>query len=318
MVQFDEATIANANSIHDKLYRGFLKNKIEFSCFLSNFFNINIPSNNLIEVSSNFVTEKFENKTSDIIYNVKNEPLYFLLEHQSSIDRRMNIRILEYYTNLIKNIFTSSGTRNKYYIIPKIIPILIYTGGRPWKPPPNLSTEYFKIDYKFIDINTFSVNSLLSMNTAISFAMAIDKCKTEEECLEYINKLIKCNISNIDKKSLKMLFKYIALNFKSYDVTNILLKKLNEGSSDTMELVGMARACEDILRNREKERILGRTEGKREGRREGEYFGIIKGKKYMIRKMLENGESIEKIKLYSDASIRQINEVKEELKHKKI
>ncbi len=314
MVQFDEATIANANSIHDKLYRGFLKNKIEFSRFLSNFFNINIPSNNLIEVSSNFVTEKFENKTSDIIYNVKNEPLYFLLEHQSSIDRRMNIRILEYYTNLIKNIFTSSGTRNKNYIIPKIIPILIYTGGRPWKPPPNLSTEYFKIDYKFIDINTFSVNSLLSMNTAISFAMAIDKCKTEEECLEYINKLIKCNISNIDKKSLKMLFKYIALNFKSYDVTNILLKKLNEGSSDTMELVGMARACEDILRNREKERILGRTEG----RREGEYFGIIKGKKYMIRKMLENGESIEKIKLYSNVSIRQINEVKEELKHKKI
>ena len=318
MVQFDEATIANANSIHDKLYRGFLKNKIEFSRFLSNFFNINIPSNNLIEVSSNFVTEKFENKTSDIIYNVKNEPLYFLLEHQSSIDRRMNIRILEYYTNLIKNIFTSSGTRNKNYIIPKIIPILIYTGGRPWKPPPNLSNEYFKIDYKFIDINTFSVNSLLSMNTAISFAMAIDKCKTEEECLEYINKLIKCNISNIDKKSLKMLFKYIALNFKSYDVTNILLKKLNEGSSDTMELVGMARACEDILRNREKERILGRTEGKREGRREGEYFGIIKGKKYMIRKMLENGESIEKIKLYSNVSIRQINEVKEELKHKKI
>ena len=172
MFQFDETTIANANSIHDKLYRGFLKNKIEFSCFLSTFFNINISSNDLVEVSSNFVTDKFE--------------------------------------------------KNKNYIIPKIIPILLYTGVRPWKPPSSLSNEYFKINYKFIDINTFSVDSLLNMNSAISFAMAVDKCVTEEECLEYINKLIKCDISNIDSKNLKMLFKYIALNFKNYDITNIL------------------------------------------------------------------------------------------------
>ena len=64
-----------------------------------------------------------------------------------------------------------------------------------------------------------------------------------------------------------------------------------------MELVGMARACEDILRNREKERILGRTEEKR----------------YIIRKMLENGESIEKIQLYSNCSIKLINKIKNEL-----
>ena len=317
MFQFDETTIANANSIHDKLYRGFLKNKIEFSCFLSTFFNINISSNNLVEVSSNFVTDKFENRTSDIVYSIKNKPLYFLLEHQSSIDPRINIRILEYYINLIRNISSSSRPNNKNYIIPKIIPILLYTGVRPWRPPPSLSNEYFKIDYKFIDINTFSVDSLLNMNSAISFAMAVDKCVTEEECLEYISKLIKCDISNIDSKNLKMLFKYIALNFKNYDVTSILLKKLKEGSSDTMELVGMARACEDILRNREKERILGRTEGRREGRREGERSGIIKGKreseKYVIRKMLENGENIEKIQLYSNCSIKLINKIKNEL-----
>ena len=76
-----------------------------------------------------------------------------------------------------------------------------------------------------------------------------------------------------------------------------------------MELVGMARACEDILRNREKERILGRSEGERSG--------IIKGKreseKYMIRKMLENGENIEKIQLYSNCSIKLINKIKNEL-----
>ena len=79
-----------------------------------------------------------------------------------------------------------------------------------------------------------------------------------------------------------------------------------ERNDENMELVGVARVYQDLLIQREKARKASERIVERKGQR--------KITEYMIRKMLENGESIEKIQLYSNCSIKLINKIKNELR----
>ena len=322
---FDDATIANSNSIHDKFYRSLLKNRLEFANFINNFLNINILPDNLIEVNSSFVTEKFENRISDIIYKLKNSNIYFLLEHQSYIDKFINSRILNYSANLIQNIINSSSSKKNIIIPPQVIPILLYTGNRKWYPPPNSTINShnlnllhnINLDFYFIDIHNYTTDELLNINSAIGYAIATDKCNSVKEFVYLLEKMAKCDISNINDTNLRMLFKYMCSNFNNDEEIQILFKKIMERNDENMELVGVARVYQDLLIQREKARKAserrGERRGKREGKREGEQFGIRKTTEYVVRKMLENGESIDKIKLYSNCSTRQINKIKKDL-----
>ena len=94
-----------------------------------------------------------------------------------------------------------------------------------------------------------------------------------------------------------MLFKYMCSNFNNDEEIQILFKKIMERNDENMELVGVARVYQDLLIQREKAR-------KAIERKTTEFF---------VRKMLENGESIDKIKLYSNCSTRQINKIKKDL-----
>lgn len=45
---------------------------------------------------------RFEDRRSEIIYKLKEKPVYFLLEHQSTIDKNMPLRIWEYIGEIMR------------------------------------------------------------------------------------------------------------------------------------------------------------------------------------------------------------------------
>ena len=316
------------HDVHDKLYRDFLNDKVEFSLFLKQFLNIDICPDDLIKYNNTFITEDYKNRHSDIVYKVKNENLYILLEHQSSIDDSMNYRILEYYYYILKDTVNFPILKNRKYKFPMIIPILLYTGNRKWNFVPNIAdkqadlnnknlpSKKLDFEYYFVNINNYSKEDLLNMDSIVAYSMSIDKCKTEEEILDVL--YILCNkITNSNKKSfLKKLIIYVYKDFLEDSIKQDLIKNLSKGDDLNMKCA-WDYVREDIARNRKKARIIGlhegRQEGRQKGRQEGRQEGIRETAQAFIQKMLENGEDIEKIKLYSGYTLSEINKIKQEL-----
>ena len=306
-------TYHSIKDIHDKLYRDFFNDSFEFSLFLRHFLNINIEPNSLEKYNSAFITEDYKNRRSDIVYKVKNEPIYIFLEHQSSVDYSMSYRIWEYYNLILRDTVDLNKVKNKDYKLPAIIPILLYTGNSKWDFEPDLkSKQYdnpFKKDildfkYYFVNIFVYSIEELLNINSMVSYLIATDKCKSRNELLDVLEKL--SNIANDSnrKNSIRRLIIYIYKDFLDDNERNNLLKKFKEGDDVTMKYA-WDYVKEDIAR--EKARNI--KEGREEGRKEGLFDAL----RSVIIKMLENGESIEKIKLYSGYSKEEIEKIREEM-----
>lgn len=97
-----------------------------------------IDTKTLQLTNKSFLTEEYADKHSDLIYKAKidgsNGYIYTLLEHQSTNDKYMGIRILEYNTSLIRQHMKEKKTTKA----PIILNILIYAGKNPYTGPKNM------------------------------------------------------------------------------------------------------------------------------------------------------------------------------------
>ena len=146
---------------HDKSFKFILSNKGEMSDFLKHFLNLDVESKMLEEQKTNFINEYFVKRESDIIYKIKDNNIYFLIEHQSTSDRNMPERILTYSLEIIRGMRKNQNEKAKFLVIP----IVLYTGKREWKVATNYSSmqiieEKYKDfiirqEYKLIDVNKY-------------------------------------------------------------------------------------------------------------------------------------------------------------------
>ena len=92
------------NNRHDKIVRKILSRKKETVKFLNDFLNIEekIEEENIEQCSTDFITKQYQNRQSDLVFKIKNKPIYFLIEHQSTIDENMPLRILEYICEIMR------------------------------------------------------------------------------------------------------------------------------------------------------------------------------------------------------------------------
>ena len=63
---------------------------------------------------------------------MKNKDVYFLIEHQSTIDYSMPFRIAEYCILIMKSAIDEKHIKNKNYKFPLVYPIVLYTGKEKW------------------------------------------------------------------------------------------------------------------------------------------------------------------------------------------
>ena len=164
---------------HDKSFKFILVNKEEMAEFLSQFLGVRLKNKELEVQKTEFINENFEKIESDIIYKIKDTEIYFLIEHQSSIDRNMPERIIKYSLALRDEMNRNVNSRNqKYKVRVLVVPIVVYTGSKKWNVGINFSNmqiskeEYqkYKLDqkyefykeflikqkYKLIDINKYN------------------------------------------------------------------------------------------------------------------------------------------------------------------
>lgn len=194
------------NNEHDKIFRKILDVKAEAADFINESLNLKnkITEDQIEKYNSSFVTEGLENQESDVIYKLKNKNIFFLIEHQTKIDYTMPLRILEYEMAIIKSAIDYKRYGQKDYKIPKVIPIVLYTGKRKWNAKTYINEIQEQCDdfedlafskYNLIDINNIAEEKLLENNNYLSKIMLLEKYSGNELSL-YLNKIVQKIKSN--------------------------------------------------------------------------------------------------------------------------
>ena len=95
----------------------------------------------LERLPASFVTEHLDQRHADMLWRVHAAGkgwvyLFVLLEFQSTVDRRMALRMVDYWVRIMNALGSDAlGPRGEY---PLTIPVVVYNGARPWTAPTDV------------------------------------------------------------------------------------------------------------------------------------------------------------------------------------
>ncbi len=225
----------NKKYSHDKLIKNILKDEEEARKLINYFIRPKkeIEKGELVRYTNSYITKKYKSKEADLVYKLKEKEIFFLIEHQSTIDRTMPFRILNYCIDIIQE--WSRNKKSSRY--PIVVPIVVYTGDRNWKIPNNFREkqissyvfEKYKIDleYNLVDINKISKQILLVQNTMFAYILLIEKSQNKKELIENLSLIIKA-VKNEEKLNyLTNIIEYLLENVLEEDVKKELLEEID-------------------------------------------------------------------------------------------
>ncbi len=321
------------NNADDKIFRDLLSDKEEAVKFINKFLEIKrqLKKDDLESYNSSYITKEYKNRESDIVYKIKNTNTFILIEHQSYVDELMPYRMLEYSVEIMRSALNRKRKKNCKYKCPEVVLVVLYTGSEKWK----IEREYKKISddeinyytngtnsiYNLIDIHNYAKEDLVKGESIIEKAMAIEKCKTEEELKETLEKLISTTKEEKDKEKIGRIIQYILSPIIGKEQAEILLNKLKKEDNNMagMLITNLMEERRKLIaesekRGQERGIKLGQKLGEKRGEKRGEKLGEKRGeqnsKTKIIKQMLNHNESINKIKLYTNATEEEIEEIR--------
>ena len=287
---------------HDKIFKSILSDVKEMQRFLKDFLEMEVNVENLEKYKNSFITSNYKNKESDIIYKQKDKQIYYLIEHQSSLDLNMPMRILNYCVELMREVQKDYNKQKN--MNPVIVPIVIYTGTKNWKIPINFSDtqkvegkykEYtINLKYKLIDLNKYNKEELIKINTKLSSMLLIEKYQTSQEIRNILLKLNSINNNKDRKMWLLDVINYILADTLKEEKQEII-KLILGGEDDMEEWLERVKRNDERIKRRIVRKALERT--------------LIQ----YIRNMLNNKETDEKIMRYTNINQEELDRIKKKI-----
>lgn len=303
--------------LHDKLIKNILKEKKEAEQFINQYLKPKqkIKSEELILYTNSYITKKYKSKEADLVYKIKNKEIFFLIEHQSTIDNNVTYRILSYCIDIMQEWSRSKKIgKNTYY--PIIVPIVIYTGNKKWEMPKNVKEkqidysefEKYKINLEIniIDINKINKRDLLEKGTMFSYIMILEKSENKNELMQNLEILIENIVDKEKSEKLANIINYLLNDILKNDEQEEMLEKIDRkvGENDMSNIYNvLLKEFRKTLKQGERQ---GKKQGKKIGREEGKKEVKIEIVKNMLQKKIDeqiildateiNKDELEKIK----------------------
>ena len=297
-VMEEEETYQVRNQKHDKIFKEILDNKKEGVKLLNKYLDLKIEEKDIEKYTRKFVLPELENRESDVIYKLKNEQIFFLIEHQTKVDYSMPFRMLEYIVEIMRSAVSREKIQNKSEKLPIVVPIVIYTGKENWKVPRLLQERqaYYgktnlEFKYNLVDGSKISKEELMKENSILSKAILLEKLDNPEEMLEILKEVTKNDLDSDEKYFINLILKYLLPEKLSKDETKEILENLKGEEDDTMFI--------DILRKYfdDKEKAAVQT-------------AVNEGIKNVVKEMLKNNADEEFIKKVTKISNQELKEIK--------
>ena len=314
------------NHPHDKIFRTVLEDKKQVIKLINEVLKLSrkLTESEIEIYNSSYISERFENKESNIVYKMKEKNLLFLIEHQSKIDYEMPMRVLNYEIEIMRQ---ALGNRKiaKNSKIPMIIPIVIYTGRRKWNVALKIE-EYQEIlqdykikalgEYNLIDINDYSIEELEKNETFLAKLMIIEKSESKEELIKNLTKIVEGEKVTENARLLYRIINYVLREKLGNEMTKELLKKL-KGGNENMGLAVME-MLEEEERELKKRIRKSCREAEQRGIEQGKSEGISIGKVEVAKEMLKNNIEDAIIIKVTQIEDNQLDKIKEEISKEKI
>jgi hypothetical protein len=240
-------------------------------------------------------------KINDLSFTIDNR-LVILIEHQSTINNNMPLRLLLYISDVYQNIVDHKALLHQKLVkIPTPRFIVLYNGTEqyPDRKELRLSDAFKNIEgLKLPDNNGNSLELLVRVYN-INYGRNLEllkKCTTLDGYSFFIEKIREYNKKFPIEKSVKLAVEYCIEN-------NILKQFMNIHKSEVVDMLLEEWTIEDELAvAREEAREvaieegmeIGRAEGIGIGREEGIGIGLKKGQKQIL-ELLKQGYSVEEI-----------------------
>lgn len=234
----------------------------------------------------------------DVLFKAKVEKeeayFYLLLEHQSTADKMMAFRILQYTLNTIDYHLKKYGGQK----IPFVYPLVVYNGNRPYHGPTDINdlvdapkpivSRYFLKPFQLLDLNCID-DEIIKQNTWAGIMLFVLKHIFERDMLPFIEDIVSI-LQKMDTKN-------------GVDYAGIVLQYILQRAE---------------LSNKEKffdlihENLLSETEENlmtiaQQLINEGELGGILKGKLEVARNMLSDGFDPAAIKRVTGFSLKEMD-----------
>lgn len=264
------------NNLYDKIFRKILCNKNEVANVINRVLRNqdNILADEIVKYNSSYVSDKLKNSEADIVYKLKNEDVFFLIEHQSKVDYSMPYRILKYEVDIIESVLLDKKYKNKRYRYPSVIPIVLYTGPNIWDAEldlKNVQLRWNKYEgqelsrYNIVDVNMLDDVELLEEKSFVSKMFLIEKSNTEKKLQENLNKILDKIVSENN------LLNEEQIQFFETIIQLVLQRKLGKSKADeaiSKLRKGVNKNMLAVLEMLDRENARIRNEGRNEGKLE--------------------------------------------------
>ncbi len=312
------------DNTHDKIFRDLLSDEEEAVKFMNKFFKgkKQLKKDDLEKYSNSYITKEYKNRESDIVYKIKNTNTFILIEHQSYVNTLMPYRMLEYSVEIMRSAMNQGKVKSNKYKCPEVVLIVLYTGNEKW----NVEKEYKRITdnvfnyetngtnsiYNLIDIHNYTKEELINGKSIAEKAMAIEKCKTEEELIETLEKVISVTKDEKNEEKLRRIIQYILSSIIGKEQVEILLSKMKkeENAMAGMLITNLMEERRKLIAESEKR---GEDRGIKVGEKRGEKRGIKVGVINVAKELLKEEMPIEKIMKATKLKEEEIEKLKEEL-----
>ena len=301
-------------NLYDQHYRKLFSNpamvRALFHGFLPQRLRHSVDLESLVPLPSSFISSRNRDRRADCIWQVKRRDgsslyLLILLEHQSRADRFMSIRMLGYSALLYEDIIMRRS-EGKRALLPSILPLVLYTGERPWnvplqvselldKAPAGLRIYQPQMRYLLLDEGKLVSQGGLPRDNLVTLLFQLEHNQGLEHIQEIVQTLILLTQGQAHQE-LSLAFghwiRHVLLPRSLPD--NTALPHVTNLQEVTTMLTTHSRDWsyrwkqEGRLEGRQEGRLEGRQEGRLEGRREGLKEGLFEGSRESASIILNN------------------------------
>ncbi|OHD36765.1 MAG: hypothetical protein A2015_09465 [Spirochaetes bacterium GWF1_31_7] len=283
--------------IHDKRYKKIFSNPFVMERFLKSFvhedFIAKLDFSSMQKIDKEYVSDEYVGTESDIVYKINFEGkeiyIFVLLEFQSTVDKLMCFRFMNYISSLYLD-FNKPDTMSKH---PAVFPLLLYSGDSNWKYSNEIADliedtipmEYIPhLKYYPVLVNSFAKEKLKDIHNVISAMFYVENSDPEQLSKE----------------------------------VDILLEIIKEENTEVLNaFASWVNSYLSYIGNNDKEEIHDKIEDLQGVKtmfetRLKEYGGRLKKdiESKTATKMLADGFSIDKVAKYTELSIDEIKKLK--------
>ena len=295
------------STIHDKGYKYLFSNPLIVKELLQSFVSMDwvqyVDFTKAETIDKSYVTDQYKEYEADIIYKLYFKEselyLYLLIEFQSTVDRFIAFRMLQYIMELYRELIY----KHKCKRLPVVFPILIYNGDKKWTAPVSLQ-ELIEVppvlkqckpyiphfQYYPIIENAIDKTTLHSMMNVISTVFLFETGDTEEffKTVDRIRELL--HIYDNEPLLMRTLLYWLVQYLHSHGMveeTSVILSTIEKPQeAGTM----LSRTLEKIKKDLRKEGFSqGVQVGIQKGMQKGMQKGITAEKQKIALAMLQKG-----------------------------